>query len=256
MSVLAVVHRNAPLSTSLRRGLADPYVRVVTCRTRKRVETLLATDVVDSIVVDVLHNPLDWLANIADRFPRIPLFAYSAFRPDDGRLLSACFEVGVRAVLVERVDDPVAGEIVSRFGASRVRKQLVTDAPRLLRLTEAIQLRAWHEALGRVGSLVTTADIAQSLRVSREHLSREFGAGGAPNLKRVIDLARIICAADLLQNPGYSVSTVAAILHFASSSHLASSARRVTGTTPAQLPGLGPRGVLAHFLRGRTRSRL
>jgi hypothetical protein len=33
--------------------------------------------------------------------------------------------------------------------------------------------------------------------VTREHLSREFGAGER-SLKRVIDLARAACAADLL----------------------------------------------------------
>ena len=49
---------------------------------------------------------------------------------------------------------------------------------------------------------VRTTDLARRLRVSREHLSRQFGAGGAPNLKRVIDLTRIACAAQLLANPG------------------------------------------------------
>jgi len=92
--------------------------------------------------------------------------------------------------------------------------------------------------------------------VTREHLSREFGAGGAPNLKRVIDLARAACAADLLGNPGYSVQCVVRILGYASPSHLAGTARRVAGATPMELRELGPQGVLTRFLRGRTRSRV
>src|ERR1051326_8675931 len=101
------------------------------------------------------------------------------------------------------------------------------DAPRLLRLTDRIQLAAWDEVLRRAGTPTKTAHVAQALRVTREHLSREFGAGGAPNLKRVIDLARAACAADLLGNPGYTVRCVVRILGYASPSHLAGAARRV-----------------------------
>src|SRR5437667_436656 len=98
--------------------------------------------------------------------------------------------------------------------------------------------------------------VAAALSVTRERLSREFGAGGAPNLKRVIDPARAACAADLLGNPGYTVRGVLRILGYASPSHLAGAARRGAGATPVELRELGPRGVLTRFLRGRTRSRV
>jgi AraC-like DNA-binding protein len=103
---------------------------------------------------------------------------------------------------------------------------------------------------------VRTTLLARRLDVSREHLSRQFGAGGAPNLKRVIDLARIACAAQLLQNPAYRIAHVVRLLHFTSSSHLAGTARRITGAPPSALPELGPRGVLLAFARGKTRSRV
>src|SRR5205807_1607761 len=134
--------------------------------------------------------------------------------------------------------------------------QALADAPKLLRLTDRLQLAAWDEVLRRVGVPTQTAHLAQALRVTREHLSREFAAGGAPNLKRVIDLARTACAADLLGNPGYSVRQVVRILGYASPSHLAGAARRVAGATPQELREVGARGVLARFLKGRTRSRI
>ncbi|OGU31371.1 MAG: hypothetical protein A3K13_04650 [Gemmatimonadetes bacterium RIFCSPLOWO2_12_FULL_68_9] len=139
--------------------------------------------------------------------------------------------------------------------ASAARVATLAGAPRLLRLTDILQERAWGEVMRRIGGKLRTTDIARSLKVSREHLSRQFGAGGAPNLKRVIDLARAATAADLLANPGYSVRAVARILGFASASHLAGAARRVAGVSARELPRLGPRGVLAAFVRGRTRSR-
>ena len=110
--------------------------------------------------------------------------------------------------------------------------------------------------LRRAAGPTKTAQVAAALRVTREHLSREFAAGGAPNLKRVIDLARAACAADLLGNPGYTVRAVVHILGYASPSHLAGAARRVAGATPQELRAVGPDGVLARFIRGRTRSRI
>jgi len=177
-------------------------------------------------------------------------------RPDDGALLASCRDAGFTGVLVEGVDNAVAGEWIAARTAQVARRLALADAPRLLRLTDRLQLAAWEEVLRRAGTPTKTGDVAQALRVTREHLSREFGAGGAPNLKRVIDLARASCAADLLGNPGYSVRCVVRILGYASPSHLAGAARRVAGATPAELRELGPRGVLTRFLRGRTRSRV
>ena len=82
-----------------------------------------------------------------------------------------------------------------------------------------------------------------------------IGAGGAPNLKRVIDLTRVACASQLLSNPGYAIPTVVRLLHFASSSHLSGTARRIANVSTSGLGALGPKGVLAAFVKGNTRSR-
>jgi len=242
-----------------RRALVRCYPRrlgaVRCCDSPQAVERLLNARLVDAVVVDVKAAPDVWLA-LPARFPRIPMFAFSAFRPDDGPLLADCQRVGFAGVLVEPVDHAVAAEWVSRRTAQAVRRRALADAPRLLRLSDPLQLQAWEEVWRRVAAPTTTRELAQTLRVTREHLSREFAMGGAPNLKRVIDLVRTACAADLLGNPGYTVRAVARILAYASPSHLAGAARRVAGAVPEQLRLMGPRGVLTAFLKGRTRSRL
>jgi len=159
-------------------------------------------------------------------------------------------------VAVEGVDDPVVGEMVARSSITAARRRALAEAPRMLRLTEPLQRAAWELLLQEVERPVRTTDLARRLQVSREHLSRQFGAGGAPNLKRVIDLTRIACAAQLLANPGYSIPTVVRVLHFASASHLSGTARRIANVPTSGLGGLGPRGVLAAFVRGNTRSRM
>ncbi len=256
MGVVIVLHDDASRRALIRRGLPRCGIRVQGCRTFHQVEAVLAEQLVDAVVVDVRAGWAEATFELASRFPRIPVFAWSAFRPDDGVLLRACGRAGLRGCFVQGVDDSAVGELVAARTAGRRRRRALADGPRLLRLTERIQRRTWDEILARAERPMTTADLARALSRTREHLSREFAAGGAPNLKRVIDVVRAAWAADLLGNPGYTVAAVARLLGYSSSSHLAGSVRRVAGVTPAELPALGPRGVLQRFLDGRMRSRL
>ncbi len=254
--VVATLLRSAAARAALRRGLPRQRVRLASCRSMAALERCLGTRCVDAVVVDVhLPGAAAGLVRLRQRFPAIPRFAYAAFRPDDADLLVLCVQEAGAHPIVEGVEDAVAWDLILPRTASAARLGALAGAPRILRLTEELQLRAWGEVLRRVVGPLRTGAVARSLGVSREHLSRQFGAGGAPNLKRVIDLARTATAADLLANPGYSVRAVAGILGFASASHLAGASRRIAGVTARRLPDLGPRGVLAAFVRGRTRSR-
>jgi len=253
--VVPAVGVEAARRAMLQRGLPR-RVRVRACRSIRDARALLLRELVDAIVVGMRPGWLDDAAALAADFRAVPVFVFGAFRPDDGETLAACQEAHLGGVLVETVDEPVAGELIAARSAGRRRGRQLADAPRLLRLTEPIQRAAWEEALARVGARTTTADIARALRRTREHLSREFAAGGAPNLKRVIDLARTACAADLLASSGYDTGVVARILRFSSAGHFTATTRRIAGVTPAELAPLGPRGVLQRFLRGRTRSRI
>ncbi|HEX4574061.1 MAG TPA: helix-turn-helix domain-containing protein [Gemmatimonadales bacterium] len=253
-TVVPVFHPRREPRRAVKQGYPRAAGSVRLCRTLAAVERFLGQRLVDAVVLDVKTAPAAAL-RLPARFPRIPMFVLSAFRPDDGPLLHACHAAGFAGILVEGVDNAIAGEWIAARTAQAARRQALADAPRLLRLTDRLQLAAWDEVLRRVGTATQTGQVAAALRVTREHLSREFAAGGAPNLKRVIDLARTACAADLLGNPGYTVRAVVRILGYASPSHLAGAARRVAGATPQELRTVGPRGVLQRFLRGRTRSR-
>jgi AraC-like DNA-binding protein len=253
-AVVAMVHPRREARTAVKHGYPRAAGAVRLCRGVDGLRRLLDQRLVDAVVVDVKGAGAAVL-ELAALFPGIPFLMFSAIRPEDAPLVAHARAAGFRGVLLEGVDNAVAGEWIAARTAQRARRAVLADAPRLLRLTERIQLDAWEEVLRRVSLPTRTAHVAQALRVTREHLSRQFAAGGAPNLKRVIDLARLACAADLLGNPGYRVSTVARILGYASPSHLTGAARRVAGVSAQELRALGPRGVLLRFLRGRTRSR-
>ena len=259
MAVVAVVHRGLAVRAALRRGLIrrGARARFAACRSLDQVHRLLRREVVDAVVVDIRRSATPAPAlRLIEQYPGIPVFALSSFRPEDGGTMAALRHAGVRGLLVDDVDGVAGGEWIAARTASRRRRHLLRDAPALMRLTEPIQLRVWEEVLARVGGRSGTAELAGTFGLSREHLSREFAAGGAPNLKRVIDLARVCYGADLLENPGYDVATVSHVLRYASPSHFAVAARRISGVTPAELPRLGMRQVLLRFLKGRTRSRL
>jgi AraC-like DNA-binding protein len=240
---------------ALRRTLPRGGPSVVSCRSPAALHRLLGKRLVDAVVLAPQPALLPELTALRTRLPFIPLVAYGPFRPDDGELLLACREA-VSAVAVEGVDDPIVGELVVRTSITAARRRALADGPRVLRLTETLQRAAWDVLLGEVERPIRTSVLAQKLHLSREHLSRQFGAGGAPNLKRVIDLTRIACAAQLLGNPGYSVPTVVRVLNFASPGHLANTARRIANVPISGLGSLGPHGVLAAFVRGNTRSRV
>jgi AraC-like DNA-binding protein len=254
MPAIAALLESRAALTALRRSLPKGGPKVITCRSATVLDRLMGKRLVDAVVLAPNPALLPELAALRARLPLVPIVAYGPFRPDDGELLLACRQA-VSSVAIEGVDDPVVGELVARSTMTAERRRALAEGPRVLRLTETIQRAAWDVLVGEVERPLRTGALASRLRVSREHLSRQFAAGGAPNLKRVIDLTRIACAAQLLANPGYSVPTVVRVLNFASPGHLTNTARRIANTSIAGLGLMGPRGVLAAFVRGNTRSR-
>jgi AraC-like DNA-binding protein len=254
MPAIAALLDSRAAVLALRRTLPKTGSNVVTCKTPAALQRLLESRLVDAVVLAPRPALLPVLARLRSLHPFVPLIAYAPFRPDDGELLLACREA-IAALAVQGVDDPIVGDLVLRATITAERRRALAEAPRMLRLTEPLQQSAWNVLLGEVERPIRTNALAARLRISREHLSRQFGAGGAPNLKRVIDLTRIACAAQLLGNPGYSVPTVVRVLHFASAGHLSNTARRIANVPTSGLGPLGPRGVLGAFVRGNTRSR-
>jgi hypothetical protein len=240
VAAVAALLESRTAVAALRRTLPRGGPGLVSCRGFASLRRLLESRLVDAVVLALTPTLLPELAELRSRLPGVPVVAYAPFRPDDGELLLACRRHAV-PVAVEGVDDAVVGEMVTRASVTAERRRALADAPRVLRLTEPLQWSAWSVLLSEVERPLRTSELARRLEVSREHLSRQFGAGGAPNLKR---------------NPGYSIPTVVRLLHFASSSHLSGTARRIANVPTSGLGGLGPRGVLQAFARGNTRSRV
>src|SRR3989442_11338136 len=102
------------------------------------------------------------------------MYALSAFRPDDGTLLAACHGAGFTGVLVEGVDNALSGEWVAARTAQVTRREALRDAPKLLRLTDRLQLAAWEEVLRRGAAPPPPAPLGPPARRAPGHPSPEF----------------------------------------------------------------------------------
>lgn len=255
-TVLALTSRDKGREL-LRRAFTRRRARLLLVRTAEAAGATLRTSLVDAVVVDLCAGGDDaWaLASLARQLPSIPFFALVAPRLADAAVLGRSAALEVTDVLIEGVDDPALRELVAPLAFTARFAAALRGAHAPLGLEAPLQQRAWEYVVSGGGRPVRTDAIARSLGVTREHLSRSFAASGAPNLKRVIDLVRLIAAAELAKNPGYDLADVATVLGFASLSHLANTAHRVAGVRAASLTRLRTRDLLTRFGQGRFRSR-
>lgn len=231
--------------------------RVILTKSRDDFELAFKQNLVDAALVDIGGAQEEtWrVASLAREYPSAPFFGLAALRAAEGPALAQCASYEFADVLIDAVDDSAARDIVGRQSFSARFARALETPPRTLALDTPLQSAAWRFIVSHAGRPVRTSALAHVLRVTREHLSRSFSAGGSHNLKRIIDLVRIIASAELAKNPGYDLRDVANILDFASSSHLSSTAMRVVGSKPASLTRLRTVDLIERFIKGHGRSR-
>ncbi|HEY1951974.1 MAG TPA: AraC family transcriptional regulator [Gemmatimonadaceae bacterium] len=231
--------------------------KIISTKSAEELDLVFRKVLLDAALIDLGAPDEDiWKsAALAAEFPSTPFFAILPLRPTDTPSVARCAGLGFIDVIVDGIDDNDARDLVQPHAFSTRFREALNDPPHALALSTQLQRSAWEVIVAHSGRPVTTKDLAKSLGLSREHLSRNFARPGAPNLKRVIDLVRLIAAAELAKNPGHDIRDIARILDFASSSHLAVTAQRIFGTRPASLARLRTTDLIDRFAQGRTRSR-
>jgi AraC-like DNA-binding protein len=231
--------------------------RLVVVRAATEFAATFHAELVDAALIDLVPGSEDaWAAAACAReFPSVPFFGVTPLRSSDGPSLARCAALDFADVIVEGVDDAAVRALVlpltfrARFAAA------LREPPPVLGLFTALQRQTWSCVVAHAGLPVRTDTVARVVGVTREHLSRAFASARAPNLKRVIDLVRLVAAAELAKNPGYDLRDVAGVLGFASASHLSSTTQRIVGLRPASLARLRAVDLIGRFAGGRSRSR-
>jgi AraC-like DNA-binding protein len=231
--------------------------RLMFARTADEVDQALRTTLVDAVIVDIASAPEEGMkaSALAGEHPSAAFFGVTPLRAGDTGALADCAHRDFAGILLEGMDDAVARSLVMRAAFSTRFARALDDPPSSLGLDAPLQRQVWRMIVAHGGRPVRTSVIATEVGVTREHLSRSFAANGSPNLKRVIDLVRVIAAAELAKNPGLDLRDVAKVLDFASPSHLSTTAMRIAGTKPASLTRLRTVDLFERFARGNGRSR-
>ena len=226
-------------------------------RTAAELTRAFRTGLVDAVLVDIGASTDDaWNAAACARdFPSAPFFGVTPLRSADGPAMARCATLEFADVLVETVDDTAIRALVMPLTFRARFMAALREPPPALALGTVLQRKTWDCVVAHAGRPVRTDAVARVVGVTREHLSRAFAAARAPNLKRVIDLVRLVAAAELAKNPGYDLRDVACVLGFASSSHLSSTTQRVLGLRPTSLARLRAVDLIERFIVGRGRSR-
>ena len=229
--------------------------RLALARTLKEFSEIFRTELVDAALVDVgAADGSEPAAALALEYPSVAFLAITSFRAADGPALARCAELEFADTLVEGVDESVLRDLVVRRGYSARFASALERPPAPLALGSALHLAAWRSIVASGGRPIRTSALASSLGLTREHLSRSFGSGGAPTLKRLIDLVRLLSAAELAKNPGYDVADVARVLRFSSPSHLSLTAQRLIGRRASSLAAMRGVDVIERFIKERMRA--
>lgn len=213
--------------------------RVVIARGVTELLKTLRTELVDAALIDTAVGDDAWSdAALAREFPSSAFFIFAPLWPSDAPVFARAAMLECVDVLGEGVDDVALAALVEPHRFTTRFAVALREPPAAFRFTTSLQHEVWRTIVGSVGRITTTSVLADHFHLSREHLSRSFAVGGAPTLKRVIDIVRVCVAAELAKNPGYDVADVARLLGFASSSHLAATTQRLVGTRPTSLARL------------------
>jgi AraC-like DNA-binding protein len=254
---LAVFAPRDRVRSLVRTAFPRRQARLIVARTAEEFAASFRVGLIDAALIDLAAGTDDvWTAVACAReFPSAPFFGVSPLRSADGPALARAASLDLADVIIEGVDDAVVRAMVfpvtfrARFAAA------LREPPPALALSTTLQRKTWQCVINHAGLPVRTDTVARVVGVTREHLSRAFVTARSPNLKRVIDLVRLVAAAELAKNPGYDLRDVAGVLGFASASHLSSTTQRIVGLRPPSLARLRAIDLIGRFVVGRGRSR-
>lgn len=238
MATVAALLDRRPALLALRRAFPRSTVRVLTARSPAHLDRLLRTTLIDAVVIgaDAVRGPV--IEALRREYAAIPIHLMLPLRSDDADVVLRAHRLRVAAVVIEGLDEPLLPALVGRHSVTSHRQLDLLPLAGSLHLTERLQRAAWEVIVLDAPRGIDTAGIAHRLGVSRETLSRQFAAGGAPSIKRAVDAVRLVAAGQLLGNPAYRVGDAARLLGFSSVSLLQRTARRTFGVAARAVAAL------------------
>lgn len=219
---------------SMFRDCADLHL----CKTAEHLARLVDSHRID-VLLAVLVSPLGdstvpLLASLRVKLPHVPVIAYVEMKPDNARHLLAAGHGGVSLVLVHDTPDSrqLLADVLREAHAHTLAGHLQGA---LDQVKSGYVIRFCQYCLTHAARPLTVERVASDIRVTRQHLAREFAVAGLRPPGWYVGASRILLAAKLLDIQQQPVERVARVLHYPSGTALRQAMRHYTSMTPSEL---------------------
>jgi len=239
MGLIAALVPNPARLFRLRSAIRGRHV-VEPCADWLDVFRLCETQPVHLAILDLFAGgdmSLEPLRQLKRRFPRMGTVAYVDITVERAHDLFDAGRSGVDALIVANVDDDaqsianIIEQAEARGVAGLLRGTLETLRPTV---RDAVLL-----AVTRAHEHLTPDDLARRLSLSRRVLAKHLEHASLPSPQRLITWARLLVAANLLEDPESSADNIALALHFPSGSAFRNTCQRYLHATPSEIRKYG-----------------
>jgi AraC-like DNA-binding protein len=249
---MALIAAYLPSGRSLSRleGALGHSHAIRACASWAELDRCCAAHPVTVAVVDLYGDGstnFDAVRGLRARYGSIPLVAYVAALPDQGRDLFDLGRAGVGGLLLMDIDDRprIIQQVIERAearGVSDDLRRLLGGHPPLVRDAVLVSVSRAHEDLD--GDRLATI-----LATPRRTLSQVLSDLGFPPPAKLITWGRLIVAAQMLNDRQRSADAVARVLGFPSGSAFRNTCQRYLGLRPNEIRSAGgPTVVIDRFL--------
>ncbi|MGH7710533.1 MAG: helix-turn-helix domain-containing protein [Gemmatimonadaceae bacterium] len=226
------------------------HVRV--CDRALEVSELVRSGIASMVVIDFRdrlgESTLPLVRELRDEFPSVPVVLYCSLRPENARSVLEFARAGVNDLILRDVDDlrrtlrQALMRAEEHCTAGYVIEQLWTGAPHPV-------VNLLRACLERGRRALTVRELARELGVSRKTLADWTRAASFPPPEAIISWCRLMVCARLLEDPGRSVTQVAMLADFPSSTSLRNMLRRYTGLRPLEIRENGGLRCVIHAFK-------
>lgn len=233
-----VLHDNADLRGTIRALIGVQYTIRTVIDWDSLTEAIHDAPPSALVVVDPFagssRRSMTRLRTLVESFPSVPVLAAVAVAPDQGDELLALADTGVVEIVVIGHDD-TREALRERFRLASSRP-LKARLHRLLPEDSSERARAIVEAAADVVAVGGYArDLCASLGMSRRTLLRWSAGAALPPPRQLLAWLRILTAAQLLDDPGRTVLSVAQACGYSSDAGLRRVTQKFLGHSPTRL---------------------
>lgn len=224
------------------RGMIRDYAELHVCRSENDLALLTGSHRIDALIASLVgplgESTLPLLASLRMKLPHVPVIAYIEMEPGDARHLLAAGRSGVSLVLFHGMAESrhLVADILRDAHAHTLAGHLQGA---LQQVKSEYVVRFCQYCLTHAARPLTVERVAFDIRVTRQHLAREFAAAGLRPPSWYVGVSRILLAAKLLDIQQQPVERVARVLQYPSGTALSQAMRHYTSKSPGELRGCG-----------------